>query len=151
MNWLPLAVLGALMLAALLGAFGGGKSRPLTARATAASLEVVTPRVIRNGEFFEMRVRIEARQGLSKAMLVVPVNLWRDMTVNTMIPAPREEKAEHGEFRFDYGALRPGDVLDIKIDGQINPPLFTGTSGSVALTDGERILARIPLEITVLP
>lgn len=151
LNWISLAVLGALMLAALLGAFGGGKARPLAAEAAAARLEVATPRVIRNGEFFETRIRITARQPVSEAVLVVPASLWRDMTVNTMIPAPSEEKAEQGAFRFSYGALKPGDVLDIKIDGQINPPLFAGNSGAIELHDAERAIVAIPVEITVLP
>lgn len=150
-NWLSLAVLGAVMLAALLGAFGGGKTRPLTVAAAEAQLDVATPRVIRNGEFFETRVRIEARRPIAKAVLVVPESLWRDMTINSMIPAPSEEKAEKGEFRFDYGAMKTGDVLDIKIDGQINPPLFAGTQGGVALYDGERRIAAIAFDIKVLP
>lgn len=151
LNWLSLAVLGAVMLAALLGLFGGGKARPLVAETTAARLEVATPRVIRNGEFFETRIRITAYEPLDEAVLVVPVSLWRDMTINTMIPAPAEEKADKGAFRFSYGALKPGEVLDIKVDGQINPPLFAGNAGSIELRDGERRLAAIPIEITVLP
>lgn len=151
LNWVSLAVLGAVMLAALLGAFGGGKSRPLAAEAAEARLEVAAPRTIRNGEFFEMRVRIAARQPIAKAVLVVPASLWRDMTVNTMIPAASEEKAERGAFRFEYGEMKPGDVIDIKIDGQINPPLFAGTRGSFALADGERVLTEIPFAIRVLP
>jgi hypothetical protein len=150
-NWLSLALLGALMAAALLGAFGGGKARPRAADADAARLEVSAPRVIRNGEFFEIRVRVAAKRPVGKAVLAVPTGLWRDMTINTMIPAPAEEKAERGTFRFDYGPLAPGDVLDIKIDGQINPPLFAGTRGAIALQDGDRALASIPLRIRVLP
>lgn len=150
-NWVSLAVLALVMLAAMLGAFGGGASRPVVAKAGAASLTVAVPRTIRNGEFFEMRVRIEARQPIARAVLVVPTSLWRDMTINTMIPAPSQEKAEHGAFRFDYGGLKAGDVLDIKIDGQINPRLFAGTRGAIELADDGRTLARIPLHIRVLP
>jgi hypothetical protein len=150
-NWISLAVLSLFMLAALLGAFGGGKAQPLVEQAAAARLEIATPRVIRNGEFFETRIRIEARQPIAKAVLVVPASLWRDMTINTMIPAPAEERSEQGAFRFDYGALEPGDVLEIKVDGQINPPLFAGNAGVVALNDGDRTVVRLPLDITVLP
>ena len=150
-NWVSLAVLSVLMLAALLGVLGGGKSPPVVAQASEARVTVVAPRVIRNGEFFEMRIRVEARQPLSKAVVVVPASLWRDMTINTMIPAPAEEKAGQGAFRFDYGELKAGDVLDIKIDGQINPPLFAGTKGGIALHDGERPLVEIPFDIRVLP
>ena len=56
-----------------------------------------------------------------------------------------------GAFRFDYGPLKAGETLDIQIDGQINPPLFAGTHGRVAVFDGERELVGIPLRITVLP
>ncbi|ODP36060.1 hypothetical protein [Sphingomonas turrisvirgatae] len=150
-NWLSLALLSALMLAALLGAFGGGKSRPLVTQAAAARLEVTVPRRIRNGEFFEMRIRIEAKQPIGRAVLVVPASLWRDMTINTMIPAPSEETAQRGEFRFDYGELKAGETLDIKVDGQINPPLFAGTRGTIALADDDRTLASVPLDIRVLP
>lgn len=151
LNWISLAVLGAVMLAALLGAFGGGKARSIAADAPAARLEVHTPRVLRNGMFFETRIHVAAKAPIADAVIVVPASLWRDMTVNTMIPAPSEEKAEKGNFRFSYRAMKPGDTLDIKIDGQINPPLFAGNSGSIALHDGERTIAAIPVEITVLP
>jgi hypothetical protein len=150
-NWISLAVLGAIMLAALLGAFGGGKARSIVADAPAAQLEVHTPRVLRNGMFFETRIHLAAKAPIADAVIVIPASLWRDMTVNTMIPAPSEEKAEKGAFRFSYGALRPGEVLDIKIDGQINPPLFAGNSGSVALNDGDRLLVQVPVAIAVLP
>lgn len=150
-NWMSLAVLGAIMLAALLGAFGGGKARGMLADAPAAQLEVHTPRVLRNGVFFETRIRVTAKAPIANAVIAVPTTLWRDMTINTMIPAPSEEKAEKGAFRFSYGELKPGDTLDIKVDGQINPPLFAGNSGSVELHDGDRPLVRVPVEITVLP
>ncbi|MCW4462551.1 hypothetical protein OK349_12610 [Sphingomonas sp. BT-65] len=151
LNWLSLAVLGAVMLAALLGAFGGGKARNLVTDAPAARLEVHTPRVVRNGMFFETRLHVTAKAPIADAVIVVPAALWRDMTINTMIPAPGEEKAGKGAFRFSYGPLAPGEVLEIKIDGQINPPLFAGTRGTIELHDGERPLAAIPVEITVLP
>ena len=150
-RWIALALLSLLMLAALLGLFGGGRTRPMVAEGLDARLEISTPRVIRNGEFFEMRVRIIARRAVEKAVLAVPTSLWRDMTINTMIPAAREERFKGGVFRFEYGPLEPGETLDIKIDGQINPPLFLGTSGRVAVLDDTRELTAIPLEITVLP
>ncbi|WP_439540459.1 hypothetical protein [Sphingomonas sp.] len=150
-RWLALILLSALMIAALLGVFGGGKARPLTTTTHAATLEVRTPRVVRNGVFFETLVRVTARAPIEKAVIAVDATLWRDMTINTMIPAPSEESFKDGAFRFDYGLLKPGETLTIKIDGQINPPLFAGTEGKVAVLDGERPLAAIPLHITVLP
>jgi hypothetical protein len=150
-RWLALILLSALMLAALLGVFGGGKARSVTIASDAAMLDVHTPRVIRNGMFFETRIRVTARAPIEKAVIAVDATLWRDMTINTMIPAPSEESFTDGAFRFDYGPLKPGETLDIKIDGQINPPLFAGTQGKIALLDGERERTAIPLRITVLP
>ena len=68
-RWIALALLSLLMLAALLGLFGGGKIRPMVAEGPDVRLELSTPRVIRNGEFFEMRVRIIARRDLEKRSL----------------------------------------------------------------------------------
>ena len=73
------------------------------------------------------------------------------MTINTMIPAASEESFKGGAYRFSYGALRAGETLVVKIDGQINPPLFAGTEGEIALFDGERRLGGMPLKIKVLP
>ena len=150
-NWISLAVLGLFMVAALLGVFGGGKARSMVMEAPAATLEVHTPRVLRSGLFFETRIRVTAKTPIADAVIVIPASLWRDMTINTMIPAPSEEKAEKGAFRFSYGELKPGEMLDIKVDGQINPPLFAGNSGTIELHDGDRPIAAIPIEITVLP
>lgn len=151
LRWIAVLLLAAIMLAALLGAFGGGKARPVIATGEAALIEVRTPRVIRNGMFFETQIRVTARAPVAKAVIAVDTTLWRDMTINTMVPAPSEESFKDGAFRFDYGPLKPGESLDIKIDGQINPSLFAGTRGTVAVLDGERQLATIPLHITVLP
>src|SRR3546814_1697109 len=67
------------------------------------------------------------------------------MTVNTMIPAPAEESFEDGYFRFSYGPLDAGERLHVRIDGQINPPLFAGTRGEIAVFDGDRRVGSMPL------
>lgn len=150
-RWIAILLLAAIMLAALLGAFGGGKARPAIVESNAIRLEIRTPRVIRNGEFFETHIHVTAHAPVTKAVVAVDADLWRDMTINTMIPAPSDESFKDGAFEFDYGPLRAGETLAIKIDGQINPPLFAGTRGRIALFDGKRELAALPLHITVLP
>lgn len=148
---LSLIVLAALMIAALAGLFGGGKAPTLIARAPQATLAVHTNRVLRNGVFFETRIGITAQADLADATLLLPPGLWRDMTINSTEPQAASEDFKDGAFRFHYGKLAAGDTLEIKIDGQINPPLFRGTRGYVALADGDRRLVSIPLSITVLP
>ncbi len=148
---ISILVLGALLLAAVLGFTGGQPSPPRTADFGAARLTVKTPAIIRNGEFFETDVTLTANAPLGDAVIAVTPTLWRDMTVNTMIPAPVEESFEDGRFHFSYGPLEPGERLRVKIDGQINPPLFAGTQGDIAVFDGERRIGAIPLRIKVLP
>lgn len=77
--------------------------------------------------------------------------LWRDMTINTMIPAPADEVLKSRSYRIVYGPLAAGDTLQVKIDGLINPPLFAGTRGTIALYDGDDMSGRLPLRIRVLP
>jgi len=144
-------ILGSLLAAAVTGNFGGQPSPRVDADFGVARLSVLTPTVIRNGEFFETAIDIRADEPLSDATLAVEAGLWRDMTINTMIPAAAEEEYKDGEYRFAYGPLEAGETLSVKIDGQINPPLFAGNEGVIAVYDGERLLGRRVFRIKVLP
>lgn len=144
-------ILAAIVAIGLSGLAGGQPSPLRSENFGAARLAMKTPSVIRNGEFFETRIRIEAARDISDAVLAVSPSLWTDMTINTMIPAATEESFEDGAYRFSFGTLRAGEALVVKIDGQINPPLFAGTRGEFALYDGEQRLGGMPLRIKVLP
>jgi hypothetical protein len=139
------------MAAAALGLFGGQPSPRIDADFGPVALSVKTPLTIRNGEFFETGINIRADAPIADATLAVETGLWRDMTINTMIPAPTEEEFKDGEYRFSYGPLAAGETLTIKIDGQINPPLFAGNEGAIAIYDGDRLLGRRQFRIKVLP
>lgn len=144
-------ILGAILLAALLGLTGGQPSPPKVADLGDARLVVKTPTTIRNGEFFETEITLRAQAPIEDAVIAVSPGLWHDMTVNTMIPAPASESFEDGLFRFSYGPLDAGDSVHVKIDGQINPPLFAGTGGEIAVFDGSRRIGAMPFRIKVLP
>ncbi|QCB55734.1 hypothetical protein E5675_15695 [Sphingopyxis sp. PAMC25046] len=146
-----LLLIGGLLLTACLGLAGGQPSPRARADFALATLEVKTPGIIRNGEFFETEIEVRSKAGIEEAVLAVEPRLWRDMTINTMIPAAAEEEFRRGEFRFSYGPLEAGETLRIKIDGQINPPLFAGTDGAIAVYDGDRLIGRQPISIRVLP
>lgn len=150
-NPLSLLVLGALLAAALLGLFGGGTSDTQIARGDTATLAIHTPRTVRNGIFFETRLTIAATSDLTDATLALPPALWRDMTINTSVPQSDKEEYKDGAFRFHYGPLTAGETLEVKFDGQINPPLFGGNTGRIALLDGDREVTAVPLSIRVLP
>lgn len=146
-----LLVFGALLALALAGLFGGGRSPVRTVEGADVALTVATPATLRNGLFYETRITITARRDIGKLVLAVPPSLWRDMTINAQVPAAAEESFENGRFAFDYGPLKAGDKLEVKIDGQINPPLFGGTRGTIAVLDDKRELASLPLSMRVLP
>jgi hypothetical protein len=75
----------------------------------------------------------------------------RDITVNTIEPAPSDEEFKNGSFRFHYGPLKAGERFELKLDSQVNPPLTGGNAGTIAWYDGERRIAALPLRIKVYP
>ena len=141
-------VLGALMLAAIVA--GSGNSERIVDSA-AARMQVETPTLMREGVLFETRVTVVPRRDLADLRLGFSPGLWRDFTINTIVPAASEEKYEQGLFLLDYGPLRTGEPLVVKIDGQINPVFAMLNRGEIALFDGDRRLASLPLEVRVLP
>ena len=146
-----MVALGAILVVALFGWLGGGPSSKLAARSSQADFLIDAPTRLRNGNFFEMRLDVIARAPVADAVLTVPEPLWRDVTINSMVPAASEEEVVGGEFRFHFGPLAPGDRLQFKLDGQLNPPLFGATEGPIRLLDGEKELARHAYRLTVLP
>ena len=150
-RWFMLVVLGAILLAALLGAFGGLKNPTVSASGADATLRVNAPAVLRSGEFFEMRLALEAHRPIAKPAIAVTQAYWRDLTINTMAPAPASERFEDGFFVFEFDPLEAGDAIELKVDGQVNPSLFGGTGGAVEARDDKRTLARARMELRVLP
>lgn len=148
---LSLIGLGGLLLAALSGVMGGSKNPELRRSGPSATISVTAPEILRNGEFFELRIAIEAKRLIPQPTVGVSSSYWRDLTINTMIPAADKESFADGVFQFQYPALNAGDRLEIKIDGQVNPTLFGGTKGFISLSDDETEMERIPLTLRVLP
>lgn len=142
----------ALILAlALFGLFGGGKALRTASDAPAARFAVEGHERLRNGNFFEVRFVVEARQPIADAVIAVPRELFHEVTVNSLVPAPAEEGSDDKDFLLHYGPLEPGEILTVKIDGQLNPPLIGTARGDYRLLDAERELARLPARLEVLP
>jgi hypothetical protein len=148
---ISLLTLGAWLMAGLSGVLGGGPSPTLQASFSSADMSVNMPQVLRNGEFFEIQIRIEAKAPLQNATLAIAPTLWKDMTVNTILPAAERESFRGGRIQLEYGPRAAGEMIEIKIDGQVNPPLFAGTRGSLALYDGPTLLGQMPVSIAVRP
>src|SRR3546814_1976410 len=84
-------MLSRLMAGAMSGLLGGVHNRDLSIDTPAAAMRVHAPAVLRNGEFFEFRVQITARRDIAEPVIAISAPYWRDVTINTMVPAPAEE------------------------------------------------------------
>jgi hypothetical protein len=146
---LALVVFGAVLLLGLLGVLG--HERDWRAQADGTAISVHMPEVIRNGEFLEMRVTIEAQEAIGELGIGVDQALWEDLTVNTMIPAATEETSADGAYRFTFGELAAGSRFDLKIDAQVNPDIVGGNEGRITVYDGDVPLVSLPLQMAVLP
>lgn len=146
-----LTLLGALLLGALCGWLGGTSSTLRSARSGDAVLTIEHPDILRSGMFFETRVSLVARRPIDDAVIAMSPQLWRSITINTAMPQAKEEEYSEGLFRLHFGPLAAGHKVQLKLDAQINPDLFLGTSGQVAALDGDRPLAALPIDTWVLP
>jgi hypothetical protein len=147
----PLSVVpfAAIVLLALLGWLG--HERTWHARTSGVELDVHSPEVIRNGEFLEMRIAVRSDQPVDELVIGIEEALWRDLTVNTMIPAASEEAATDGEMRFTFAALPAGRQFLFKVDLQVNPDILLGNEGAVTVYDGESELVAAHITMVVLP
>jgi hypothetical protein len=146
---LSLVVFGVVIVLALTGLLGRESDR--LADASGVRLAVHTSEIIRNGEFFEMRISVEAYAPIGELVVGITDGLWEDMTVNTIIPAASDEESADGEFRFTFASLEAGTPFLLKIDLQVNPDIVGGNNGAVTVYDGEDELATTDVSITVLP
>lgn len=89
---LALTTLSLLMVAALAGL--AGVEETLAEEADVATVTWHAPARIRNGEFFEMRLQVDAHERIDELVVGVDAALWEDFTINTFFPAAAEEASE---------------------------------------------------------
>lgn len=149
----PLAfiLLGGLLVTAMTGTLGGAPAPVTLVRGPVADLEVKLARPLRSGLFFETHIRVVARRAITKPVIGVDATLWRDLTINSQVPTASDESFKDGQYRFAYPAMKAGDVLEIKIDGQTNPPLVGRIGGTLSLFDDDTRLAKSRFSVPVLP
>ncbi len=143
-------LLGALLVAGLLNAFG---QRPHTtvARTAAAALHVYSPSRLRSGLLFESRFTIEARRELRRARLVLDSGWLEGMTVNTIEPAPVGEASDDGKLLLELGHVRAGRIHRLFVQLQVNPTNLGRRRQDVELYDGDRRLLRVERSVTIFP
>jgi hypothetical protein len=145
-----LALLGLILLAALLNAFG---QRPETssAAAAAARLQVYAPERVRSGLVYSARFRIDARREIKDATLVLDSGWAEAYTVNGLAPQPISEASQNGKLIFTLGHVPRGRHLTFWISLQVNPTNVGHRSQDVRLYDGKQRLAVVERTITIFP
>jgi hypothetical protein len=145
-----LALLGVVVLAALLNRFG---QRPAesTARVPVATVRLTAPETVRGGLFFQSRLDVRAAAAIDHPRLVLENGWLEGMQVNSIEPAPVGETTRDGRVVLSYDALQRGDVMRVWLQFEVNPTNVGRRSYAVALDDAERTIARVDRTITVLP
>jgi hypothetical protein len=145
-----LAGLGVLLALAFVGVYG--KQNRLAGSGSEVELAVEGPVRIRNGEFFEMVLNVETRRDIRDLVVLIGADLWRDVTVNTLLPDPSEHGFRDGSYEFRFGPLEAGGTLRIKVDGQINPSHApSANEDTIEIADGEATLVTVNYAMEVLP
>jgi hypothetical protein len=151
--WVRRAILtglGLLVLVALLNQYG---QRPSTsvARVPAATMRLSAPERLRGGLFFQSRLEIRAAQAIDHPRVVLANGWVEGMQVNSIEPAPVGEASRNGRVVLSYDALKPGDVLRVWLQFEVNPTNVGRRPYTVELDDAERPLVRLAPTITALP
>ena len=149
-RWVILSLIGLLLLAGLLNAFG---QRPHTStrESPVASLKVYSPTKLRSGLYYMSRFTIEAHEEIENATLVLDPGWLEGMTLNTVEPAPVGEANRDGRIALELGRVPAGTTHRFFLQFQVNPTTVGHRSQDVDLEDGERRLIHVDRTVTVWP
>lgn len=142
--------LSAFLVAGLAGAFGQGTSA-VVADGSGATLTVTAPGRVRGGLLFQARFEVMALTTLAKPTIVLQDGWLEGSTMNTLTPAPTKETSRTGSLALEFEPMRPGDLLTIYADFQVNPAGLGRRAQRVELRDGGRLVAWIPRTMTIFP
>ena len=129
----------------------GKPTTQTTVHDAAAELAIDMPAAVRNGDSYETRIRIKAKQDIGKLQVEVSPALWREITVNSMMPSPASEDFKGGYFRFEFASVDAGDAFLLKVASQVNPRLLGSVSGHIRVLDDGVVLADAERTMKVLP
>ena len=145
-----LAVLAVPVVLALGGAIGQPTRSEVTA-ASAASLRLEVPDVLRGGLLWRARIAIRATRAIAYPRVVLGAGFVEGMQLNTIEPSPVSEAGRGPRVVLSYSALKPGDELVVYLQLQVNPTTVGDQDTSVELDDQATPVARIAHTTRVLP
>jgi hypothetical protein len=135
---------------ALAGTLGQPETRGV-ATAGSPALELQAPARLRGGLLYQARFRVEARQELEDARLVLSPGWLEGLTINTVEPAPLGEASDDGSLSLDLGHVPAGERYDLYVAFQVNPTTIGRRAQDVELFDGETLLLTVHRALTVFP
>ena len=145
-----LALLAAVLALGLANQFG---QRPATSTAADAKarLQVYAPVRARSGLVYAARFRIDAREELKDATLVLWPGWAEQYTVNGQAPQPVSQGSDDGKLIFTFGHVPAGRHLTFWLSLQVNPTNVGHRPQRVELYDGKRLLVTVNRSITIFP
>lgn len=147
---LGLAVLGLIVVAALLNVFGQ-ESTLTVGEGHQATLSVDAPPRLRGGLLFQARFEIEAKQRLAHPKLVLSSGWLDSMTLNTVAPTPLAENSGSDGLSMALEELPAGHRLIVWTDWQVNPTNIGRRSEDTTLFDGSTEIVSANRTVTVFP
>ena len=151
--WTRRAIMTLLAVVVVLALLNRVGQRPAetTARVPVATMRLSAPTHVRGGLFFQSRIDVRAAQAIDHPRLVLDAGWVEGMQVNSIEPAPVGETSREGRIVLSYDALKPGDVLRVWFQFEVNPTNVGHRSYAIELDDAEQPVARLRPTIAVLP
>jgi hypothetical protein len=145
-----LAVLGLIVIAALLDVFGQETTTTVAARRKGV-LSVKAPAQLRSGLLFQARFEIHSKQRLAHPKLALSPGWLEGMTLNTTIPEPLSETSDPNGLTLEFEPLPAGQTLVVWTSWQVNPTNVGRRSEDTTLFDGPTQIASADRTLTVFP
>jgi hypothetical protein len=145
-----LALLGLLILAALLNVFGQ-RSATSTASSSVAGLTVKAPERLRGGLIFEGRFEITAHEPIVHPRLVLAPGWTEGMTLNASEPTPSDETSRGDHLILEFARIPAGETMTYWTQWSVNPVNVAHRSQDVTLYDGSQRLAMVHRQVTIFP
>ncbi|MDX6411403.1 MAG: hypothetical protein QOE91_919, partial [Gaiellaceae bacterium] len=95
--------------------------------------------------------RVNARQEIKNARLVLWPGWAEQYTVNGLAPQPVDEASDNGKLSFTFGHVPAGQHLTFWLSLQVNPTNVGHRPQNVQLYDGNTLLLTVNRTITIFP
>lgn len=145
-----IALLGAIVVAALLDVFGQ-RPRITTAATSAARLQIYAPSQARSGLIYTARFRIDALREIKRAVLVLAPGWAAGYTFNGAAPQPASESSTDGKLSLTLGKIGRGRHYTLYVSLQVNPTTVGNPAQTVSLYDGNKALLTVHRNILIWP